>query len=186
VRVLGNRTKYSCVGWVFVNLRQTKQRESQWRKCPDQTGLWASLWSIFLIDGWCVKAKPTVDGATLGRWSCFVSWVSGGKRVSKQHSSPAVLQILPPGSCFCPVLTSLYDGRSYLCLVGKRIKTFVPQLLFWSGIYQSRISSYWDSVLCSEKAHTNKRQWSMCSIFWPIVSLWIACLINTLEGQHIP
>ena len=37
------------------------------RRCSQQTGLWVSLWYIFLIDDCCGRAQLTVDGTIFGQ-----------------------------------------------------------------------------------------------------------------------
>lgn len=54
----------------FVNLTKswlTWKSESQLRNYLQETGLWARLWGIFLIDTWCGRPQLTVCCATPGQ-----------------------------------------------------------------------------------------------------------------------
>lgn len=81
------------------------KRESYWkgkpqlRRCPQHTGLWASLWCIFLMGDGC------------GRPSSLVIWGSGSTSQEVQPVSRTPpwlwLQLLLPGSCLSlPCLSS--------------------------------------------------------------------------------
>lgn len=78
------------------------------RKCPHQTGLWASLWCIFIIGNWCERAQPTVSGVTLAgdpgaiRKQAWASYGELGSHSSMSFCSSSCLQV--------PVLDSLSDG----------------------------------------------------------------------------
>lgn len=52
-------------GWFYTNLRQAiviLEEETSVEKCPHLIGLWASLWTIFLIDDRWGRAQAIVSG----------------------------------------------------------------------------------------------------------------------------
>lgn len=74
--------------------------------------LWASLWYISLIDGWCGRAQITVDGTTSGLGVYKkAGWTSHGEQSCKQCYSKVIASV--PASKFLPwvpALTSLGVG----------------------------------------------------------------------------
>lgn len=65
--------------------------ESFWKKgpqlikCPHQTGLWANLWFVFLIDGLCVRAQLTMCNTAPGL-VVLDARKRHAEETSKQHS----------------------------------------------------------------------------------------------------
>lgn len=54
--------------WYWHRLESFGKKEPQLKKCLHQFSLWAVLWDIFLIDGWCRWAlHPTGHGTTIGQ-----------------------------------------------------------------------------------------------------------------------
>ena len=74
-------------------LELSEWREPQLRKCFHK--IW--LWDIFLISGWCGKAKPIAGGAIPGLlFYKKAGWASHGEQASKQYASMAsVSRFLP-------------------------------------------------------------------------------------------
>jgi len=46
------------------------ERDPQLRKCPNENGLGATLWDIFLITDWCRREQLTVADAIPGHQGC--------------------------------------------------------------------------------------------------------------------
>jgi hypothetical protein len=64
-------SSYSCDDYCFrqlyINLDIAGKKELQFRNSHHQTGLWAILWVIFLINDWCGRAHLPLDGTVPGQ-----------------------------------------------------------------------------------------------------------------------
>lgn len=65
--------------------------------CLCQTGLWADLWSIFLINNPCGRAQPALGGTTP------VRWLGCSRKADQAIESKGVISTLD-GFCFSSCL----------------------------------------------------------------------------------
>ena len=136
-KVMVNRSQMSWL--VFTSLAQAWiiwAEGSSREKCPNQIGLWASLWDIVLISDWWGRAQPFVGGAipglvVLGVVRNHSEQTVRSKPVSNTPPWP-LHQLLPPSSCPVWVLPWLPSGWT---VTGSIIHTFLLKLVLAMVFY---------------------------------------------------
>lgn len=92
------------------------KREHHLRSCSHQTGLWASLWSIFSIRD-CGSTQTTVAGATLGQVELGWIWKQAELAMRNRLVSSAppwpLCQLLPPPPWFLPWLPGWWTNGPF-------------------------------------------------------------------------